>query len=224
MEKQRTVNTVTANDGFSSGLMEAYGRWMGGDTFQNSTIAEEEIPTGQKQGGGEGAAFKTAIGELPAIEFDKSTGLPIIPELGVSDETGKKDPKATSNGGEPPTNKNGLKPKYGAQIRNTVLVGANEDTDYSNVYCKKCGGQHLTKDCTATNEEIEAYLRSESERILTELSELTKTTYTVTEEMWEEKEEVTEKVKELDLTKTEEWQEARKKQTARVMNMWKKGC
>ena len=86
-----------------------------------------------------------------------------------------------------------MKPKYGAQIRNTVLVGANEDTDYSNVYCKKCGGQHLTKDCTATNEEIEAYLRSESERILTELSELTKTTYTVTEEKWEEKEEVTER-------------------------------
>ena len=45
MEKQRTVNTVTANDAFSSELMEAYGRWMGGDTFQDSTIKEEEIPT-----------------------------------------------------------------------------------------------------------------------------------------------------------------------------------
>jgi len=219
MDKQRTVNTVTANDGFSSGLMESYDRWMGGDTFQNSTIKEEEIPTGQKQGGGEGAAFTTAIGSLPAIEFDKSTGLPTIPELGVTDKTEKND-KVTSGstGGEPPTNKNGLKPKYGAQIKNTVLVGANEDKDYSNVCCKKCGGQHLTKDCTATNEEIETYLRAESERILTELSELTKTTYTITEEKWEIKEEV----KELDLTKTEEWQEARKKQTARIMDMWKK--
>ena len=97
MKKQRTVNTVTANDGFSSGLMESYDRWMGGDTFQNSTIKEEEIPTGQKQGGGTGAAFTSVNGSLPAIEFDKSTGLPTIPELGVSDETGKKDPKATSN-------------------------------------------------------------------------------------------------------------------------------
>ena len=75
MDKQRTVNTVTANDGFSSGLMDSYDRWMGGDTFQNSTIKEEEIPTGQKQGGGTGASFTSVGGELPAIEFDKSTGL-----------------------------------------------------------------------------------------------------------------------------------------------------
>ena len=112
MDKQRTVNTVTANDGFSSGLMESYGRWMEGDTFQNSTIKEEEIPTGQKQGGGTGASFTSVNGTLPAIEFDSSTGLPTIPELGVKDETGKKDPKATSNGAEPPTNPQGLKPKY----------------------------------------------------------------------------------------------------------------
>ena len=127
MDKQRTVNTVTANDGFSSGLMDSFDRWMGGDTFQNSTIKEEEIPTGQKQGGGTGASFTSVNGTLPAIEFDSSTGLPTIPELGVKDETGKKDPKATSNGAEPPTNPQGLKPKYGAQIRNTVLVGANEE-------------------------------------------------------------------------------------------------
>ena len=136
MDKQRTVNTVTANDGFSSGLMDSFDRWMGGDTFQNSTIKEEEIPTGQKQGGGTGASFTSVNGTLPAIEFDKSTGLPTIPELGVSDETGKKDPKATSNGAEPPTNPQGLKPKYGAQIRNTVLVGANEETEK----CDGCGG------------------------------------------------------------------------------------
>ena len=221
MEKQRTVNTVTANDEFSSGLMEAYGRWMGGDTFQNSTIKEEEIPTGQKQGGGDGAAFKTAIGELPAIEFDKSAGLPTIPELGVKDETGKKDPKAASTGGEPPTNPQGLKPKYGAQIRNTVLVGANEEVSdadkYSGVVCKKCGGNHLTENCPATNEEIEAYLRSESERILTELSELTKTTYTVQAEAWDVKEEP------VNIHDTEEWKTQAKKQTDRIMDMWKEG-
>ena len=176
MEKQRTVNTVTANDGFSSGLMESYDRWMGGDTFQNSTIAEEEIPTGQKQGGGTGAAFKTAIGELPAIEFDKSTGLPTIPELGVKDETGKKDPKATSNGGEPPTNKDGLKPKYGAQIRNTVLVGANEEA--------------------ACDTREEGYGKKDK------------------------KEKV--KKEEVDIMDTQEWKDAAKKQTARIMDIWKK--
>ena len=128
MDKQRTVNTVTANDAFSSELMEAYGRWMGGDTFQDSTIKEEEIPTGQKQGGGTGASFTALGGELPAIEFDSSTGLPTIPELGVKDETEKKDPKANSTGGEPPTNPQGLKPKYGQQVRDVTLVGANEET------------------------------------------------------------------------------------------------
>ena len=36
MKYQKPVNSVNSNDEFSSGLMEAYGRWMGGDTFQNS--------------------------------------------------------------------------------------------------------------------------------------------------------------------------------------------
>ena len=172
MKKQRTVNTVTANDGFSSGLMDSYDRWMGGDTFQNSTIKEEEIPTGQKQGGGTGASFTSVGGELPAIEFDKSTGLPTIPELGVTDETGKKDPKASSTGGEPPTNPQGLKPKYGAQIRNTVLVGANEECE--------------TKD--------EGYKGKEKKV----------------------------KKEDVDIMDTQEWKDAAKKQTDRIMDIWKK--
>ena len=176
MDKQRTVNTVTANDGFSSGLMDSYDRWMGGDTFQNSTIKEEEIPTGQKQGGGSSGSFTSVGGELPAIEFDKSTGLPTIPELGVSDETGKKDPKASSTGGEPPTNPQGLKPKYGAQIRNTVLVGANEEA--------------------ACDTREEGYGKKDK------------------------KEKV--KKEEVDIMDTQEWKDAAKKQTARIMDIWKK--
>ena len=176
MDKQRTVNTVTANDGFSSGLMDSFDRWMGGDTFQNSTIKEEEIPTGQKQGGGSSGSFTSVGGELPAIEFDKSTGLPTIPELGVSDETGKKDPKASSTGGEPPTNPQGLKPKYGAQIRNTVLVGANEEA--------------------ACDTREEGYGKKDK------------------------KEKV--KKEEVDIMDTQEWKDAAKKQTARIMDIWKK--
>ena len=176
MDKQRTVNAVTANDGFSSGLMDSFDRWMGGDTFQNSTIKEEEIPTGQKQGGGTGASFTSVGGSLPAIEFDKSTGLPTIPELGVTDETGKKDPKASSTGGEPPTNPQGLKPKYGAQIRNTVLVGANEEA--------------------ACDTREEGYGKKDK------------------------KEKV--KKEEVDIMDTQEWKDAAKKQTDRIMNIWKK--
>jgi hypothetical protein len=40
MKYQKPVNTVNSNDEFSSGLMEAYGRWMGGDTFQNTDPVE----------------------------------------------------------------------------------------------------------------------------------------------------------------------------------------
>lgn len=36
MKYQKPVNTVQNNDEFSSGLMEAYTSWMGGDCFQNT--------------------------------------------------------------------------------------------------------------------------------------------------------------------------------------------
>ena len=38
MKKQKTINTVNHNDDFSSGLMESYGKWMGGDCFQNTDL------------------------------------------------------------------------------------------------------------------------------------------------------------------------------------------
>ncbi len=40
MKKQDTINTVKNNDDFSSGLMESYGKWMGGDCFQNTTLPD----------------------------------------------------------------------------------------------------------------------------------------------------------------------------------------
>ena len=43
MKYQKPVNTVNSNDEFSSGLMEAYGRWMGGDTFQNTSPVELQL-------------------------------------------------------------------------------------------------------------------------------------------------------------------------------------
>ena len=155
MDKQRTVNTVTSNDEYSKSLMKMYENWMDGDTFQGSyreeTVKEEEIPTGQKQGGGEGAAFTSVGGALPSIEFDKSTGLPTIPELGVKDETEKKDPKSSSTGGEPPTNPQGLKPKYGQQVRDVTLVGANEEKEC----CGTCGStQHTTEGHKYKNKKV----------------------------------------------------------------------
>ena len=40
MKKQDTINTVKNNDDFSSGLIEQYGKWMGGDCFQNTNIPD----------------------------------------------------------------------------------------------------------------------------------------------------------------------------------------
>ena len=40
MKKQDTINTVKNNDGFSSGLMEQYGKWMGGECFQNTDLPD----------------------------------------------------------------------------------------------------------------------------------------------------------------------------------------
>ena len=40
MKKPDPVNTVKNKDGFSSGLMESYGKWMGGDCFQNTAPVE----------------------------------------------------------------------------------------------------------------------------------------------------------------------------------------
>ena len=101
MDKQRAVNTVTANDEYSKQLMKMYENWMGGDCFQGSNIKEEEIPPGQKQGGGTGAAFKSAIGELPAIEYDKSGAIP-TPSVVNSDDGSQKDPKSIANRGDAP--------------------------------------------------------------------------------------------------------------------------
>jgi hypothetical protein len=43
MKYQKPINTVNSNDEFSSGLMEAYGKWMGGDTFQNTQPVELQL-------------------------------------------------------------------------------------------------------------------------------------------------------------------------------------
>ena len=40
MKKPDPINKVQNNDEFSSGLMESYGQWMGGDCFQNTQMPD----------------------------------------------------------------------------------------------------------------------------------------------------------------------------------------
>ena len=164
MDKQRAVNAVTSNDEYSQALIKMYENWMGGDCFQNSTIKEEEgIPTGQKQGGGDGAAFKTAIGDLPGVEYDKSGSVPVIPELGVTDNTEKntKTHDSANDGGPPVALKgsmtigqgdlsSGDKQTHGAAIRDTTLVAKEEKE-----CCGTCGStQHTTEGHKYKNKKV----------------------------------------------------------------------
>ena len=157
MEKQRPVNAVTSTDEWSQNLMKMYENWMGGDTFQNSTIKEDGIPTGQKQGGGTGAAFTSVNGSLPAIEFDKSGGLPTIPELGVSDNTSANTAQTDSaNAGEPPialkgsmtigqgSLSSGQKQSHGAGIKDTTKV-AKEETECETTEGRKYKSKKVAK-------------------------------------------------------------------------------
>ena len=107
----------------------------------------------------EPATIETPIGTIPKPDFDKET----IPTIKVvnTDDGSKKDPKF--NAGPPDSTKN--KPSYGAQIKQTNIVSKEE----------------VEVEKKATREELEAKL----EEILTELSEMTETTFTITKERWE---------------------------------------
>ena len=167
MEKQRAVNTVTANDEYSQNLMKMYENWMGGDCFQGSykgeTVEEEGIPFQQKQGGGNAGAFNTPIGDLPAVEFDKSAAVPTIPELGVSDNTEKntKTHDSANDGGPPVALKgsmtigqgslsSGDKQTHGAAIRDTTKVAKEEKE-----CCGTCGStEHTTEGHKYKNKKV----------------------------------------------------------------------
>ena len=165
MDKPTPSTSVRHNDGYSKALIESYAQWMDGAGFQGSSM-EEQVPA-------PGAAtiekpteedkVTTPIGTIPKPAFDKET----IPTLKVvnTDDGGTKDPKF--NAGPPDSTKN--KSSYGAQIKNLMV--------------KKEEKEVKSEDFDAKQSE----LWDQASKILTELSELTETTYTVTGEKWEVK-------------------------------------
>ena len=161
MDKPTPSTSVKHNDGYSKALIESYAQWMDGAGFQGSTM-EEQVPA-------PGAAtiekpteedkVTTPIGTIPKPAFDTET----IPTIKVvnTDDGGTKDPKF--NAGPPDSTKN--KPSYGAQIKNIMIK----------------------KEAKENFDAKQSELWDEASKILTELSELTETTYTVTGEKWEVK-------------------------------------
>ena len=161
MDKPTPSTSVRHNDGYSKALIESYAQWMDGAGFQGSAM-EEQVPA-------PGAAtiekpteedkVTTPIGTIPKPAFDTET----IPTLKVvnTDDGSTKDPKF--NAGPPDSTKN--KPSYGAQIKNIMIK----------------------KEAKENFDAKQSELWDEASKILTELSELTETTYTVTGEKWEVK-------------------------------------
>ncbi len=186
MERQKPVNSVQHDDDFSKALIESYSQWMGGTGFQQSDpLTEDGIPAEQKQGGESTGAFTTAIGTVPAPEKDESKEIPIIPELGVKDETAPNDVKKGAGAPDPAVNLRvgaGVKQSHGAEIRDVTKVVSREEVEpavEAKAVCKKCGGDHLTEDCTESKEKCEEYQWKIVGEALEVLGELTESKYTV---------------------------------------------
>ena len=188
MDKPTPSTSVRHNDGYSKALIESYAQWMDGAGFQGSSM-EEQVPapgSATIEKPTEEDKVTTPIGTIPKPAFDTET----IPTLKVvnTDDGSTKDPKF--NAGPPDSTKN--KSSYGAQIKNLMVKKeevepVEEDGKWG--YDKK--GNSLNPKDKKKEIKKEDFDAKQSElwdaasKILTELSELTETTYTVTGEKWD---------------------------------------
>ena len=135
MERQKAVNSVQHNDAYSQALIEAYGKWMGGEGFQQSTIEETTaIPAPEK---------KELGAPGPAGGADASTSIPDLSgKENKEDDFSTKDPKANAGAPDPATDLrtgSGVKQSHGSEIKDTTKVVAREEA------CPYCGGKGCSK-------------------------------------------------------------------------------
>ena len=134
MERQKPTTSVQHNDDFSKALIESYGRWMGGEGFQQSTIEEaipapvkKELATPEREGGA-----------------DASTSIPDLSGKEEKSDEGSKDISANAGAPDPATDLRvgaGVKQSHGAEIRDTTKVVAKESCDT----CSYCGGKGCSR-------------------------------------------------------------------------------
>ena len=156
MERQKPTTTLKHNDEFSKALMESYTRWMGGEGFQGTYVAEESIPAEQKQGP-----------ESPTREggADAATSIPDLSGKEEKSDEGSKDIKANAGAPDPATDLRvgaGIKQSHGAEIKDTTKLVAKESCDT----CSYCGGKGCSKcqkeDKNMKKETIEFELNGET--------------------------------------------------------------
>ena len=136
MERQKPVNSVQHNDAYSQALIEAYGKWMGGDGFQQSTIEETTaIPAPEK---------KELGAPGPAGGADASTSIPDLSgKEKKEDDFSTKDPKEGAGAPDPATDLRvgaGVKQSHGSEIKDTTKVVAREEYGKKKK-CPECGGK-----------------------------------------------------------------------------------
>ena len=238
MDKQTPSTSVRHNDAYSKALIESYAQWMDGDRFQGSNM-EEQVPAyggvAEKPAETKDSeeAIVTPIGTIPKPAFDQET----IPTLKVvnTDDGGTKDPKF--NAGPPDSTKN--KSSYGAQIKNLMVKkeevepveeGKKAKKDYDGdgkVESGKAeyfGSKDKAIKKAMKKEDFDAKqseLWDEASKILTELSELTETTYTVTGEKWDVEGYVPE-TEAPEPTKSEAYKAKARKTAAKILGYSKK--
>ena len=136
MERQKPVNSVQHNDAYSQALIEAYGKWMGGDGFQQSTVKESTaIPAPEK---------KELGAPGPAGGADASTSIPDLSGKEAKSDEGPKDIKASAGAPDPATDLRtgaGVKQSHGAEVKDTTKVVAREGYGAGKKKCPECGGK-----------------------------------------------------------------------------------
>ena len=233
----------------------------------------------RKQGGTTFASFDTPIGSVPAPAEDSSTTLPTI-EKQKPDDGSTKDPKATSNGGDPAIALKGSMTMGQGSMSGGVPQSQGQTLQYTNVVSKeevepvdeskkkakkdydgdgkvesgkaeyfgsrdkaikkamkkedstygydKKGNSLNPKDMAKAkkkkgcSEDRVQELRNEVDRILTELGEVTETTYTITGEKWDT-DEVLVSNEDEKAYNLEEWKKAAKKKAKKIMSYSKGG-
>ena len=189
MKYQKPVNNVNNNDEFSSGLMEAYGRWMEGDTFQNTTPvdlqlseapfdgmdpqsngAEIEDTTKRKKtakkGGyiGQESAPKneeTEVLEREEYEIDGEVYVLEKVKMDGKDDNGF---KSCWKGYK----KQGTKVKGGKEVNNCVKAGVEYEGDElteGKEKCPKCMGEGC-KHCNDTGYHLKEYFEKENGKMV----------------------------------------------------------
>jgi len=133
MKSPDPVNTVYNNDKFSDELKEAYDRWMGGDTFQNTNLKDvHEVSANSLEAG------VLDLSEAPFDGMDPQSHGAEIENVAVRKKETKKVNPVGSKETAPSVAKEEVESKLWDEIAEKLTqLGALNDTEYKVIGEKK---------------------------------------------------------------------------------------